>query len=144
MKREPAKLPAEVVLLLAPFFPGFDLSRLRVYEGIPRYVIGDPVGYADRDRIYLAPGAYRIDTIEGLALIAHEVTHCRQYRQHGTWRFRFHYLAAYFKNRLCGLNHHHAYRRIPFEIEARDVEAEVYRALQELQSSRPSIWFKTE
>ncbi len=134
MKREPAKLPEEVVQLLAPFFSGFDLSRVRVYEGIPRYVIGDPVGYADRNNVYLAPGAYRVDTIEGLTLIAHEVAHCRQYHQHGTWRFRARYLAAYFKNRLRGMNHLKAYRHIPFEIEAREIEAEVHRVLKYLQS----------
>jgi hypothetical protein len=127
-------LPEEVVRLLAPFFPGFDLSRVRIHEGIPRYVIGHPVGYADRDNIYLAPGSYRVDTIEGLVLIAHEVAHCLQYQRHGVWRFRARYLAAYFRNRLRGMDHLKAYRRVPFEVEARQVEAEVYRALQELQS----------
>lgn len=135
MKREPAKLPEEVVQLLAPFFPGFDLSRVRIHEGVPRYVVGDPVGYADRNNVYLAPGCYRVDTIEGLALIAHEVAHCRQYHQHGAWRFRARYLANYFKNRLRGMKHLKAYRQIPFEIEAREVEAKVYRALKKLQSN---------
>ncbi len=134
MKRKPARLPEEVVQLLAPFFPGFDLSRIRIHEGIPRYVVGNPVGYADRNNIYFAPGLYRVDTIEGLVLIAHEVAHCLQYHRHGVWRFRARYLAAYFKNRLRGMDHLKAYRRIPFEIEARDIEAEVYRALKELQS----------
>ena len=45
MKRKPVRLPEEVVQLLAPFFPGFDLSRIRVHEGVPRYVIGDPVAW---------------------------------------------------------------------------------------------------
>jgi len=134
MKRKPARLPKEVVRLLASFFPGFDLSRIRIHEGIPRYVIGDPVGYADRNNIYFAPGAYRIDTIEGLTLIAHEVAHCLQYHRHGVWRFRARYVAAYFKNRLRGMDHLKAYRGVPFEIEAREIEAEVYRALKELQS----------
>jgi hypothetical protein len=132
MKRKAEALPEEVVRLLAPFFPTFDLSRVRIREGIPRYVIGDPVGYADRNTIYFAPGAYCVDTIEGLALIAHEITHCRQYHQHGTWHFRARYLAAYFKNRLCGMNHLKAYRNIPFEIEAREIEVAVYRALKNL------------
>src|SRR5262249_274316 len=90
--------------------------------------------YADRYRIYFAPGAYRVDTIEGLSLIAHEVAHCLQYHTHGAWRFRARYLAAYFKNRLRGMNHLRAYRSIPFEIEAREVEEQVYRALKTLQS----------
>ena len=134
MKRDVVILPEEVVALLTPFFPGFDLSRIRVCEGIPRYLLGDPVGYADRYRIYFAPGAYRVDTIEGLSLIAHEVAHCLQYHRHGAWRFRARYLAAYFKNRMSGMNHLRAYRSIPFEIEAREVEEQVYRALKTLQS----------
>jgi hypothetical protein len=134
MKRDVGCLPEEVVALLAPFFPELDLSRVRVREGIPRYVVGDPVGYADRYRIYFAPGAYRVDTIEGLALIAHEVAHCLQYQRHGAWRFRVRYIAAYFKNRMRGMNHLKAYRSIPFEIEAREVEAQVYRALKTLQA----------
>jgi hypothetical protein len=134
MKREVERLPEEVVALLTPFFPGLDLNRIRVCEGIPRYVAGHPVGYADRYRIYFAPGAYRVDTIEGLSLIAHEVAHCLQYQRHGAWRFRARYLAAYFKNRMCGMNHLRAYRGIPFEVEAREAEEHVYRALKTLQS----------
>ena len=87
MKPENERLPEEVVALLTPFFPELDLSRIRVCEGIPRYVVGDPVGYADRYRIYFAPGVYRVDTIEGLALIAHEVAHCLQYQRHGAVAF---------------------------------------------------------
>lgn len=134
MRRVGESLPEEVVALFAPFFPGLDLSRVRVHEGIPRYVVANPIGYADRCNIYFAPGAYRVDTIGGLALIAHEIAHCQQYQRHGTWRFRARYLAAYFKNRWRGMDHLKAYRNIPFEIEARDIEAEVYRALERLQS----------
>jgi uncharacterized protein DUF4157 len=137
MKPENKPLPDEVVALLTPFFPELDLSRIRVCEGIPRYVRGgpaSPLGYADRYKIYFAPGVYSIDTIEGLALIAHEVAHCLQYQRHGAWRFRARYLAAYFKNRLRGMSHLRAYRSIPFEIEARAAEEQVYRALKTLQS----------
>ena len=127
-------LPPEALQLLAPFFPGFDLSRVRIYEGIPRYVIANPVGYADRNRIYLAPGFYRVDTAEGLALVAHEIAHCRQYQQHGAWRFRAKYLAAYFNNRRSGMSHDRAYLEIPFEVEARKIERKVRAALSRLQS----------
>ncbi len=135
MKRATVKLPEEVAQLLAPFFPDYDLSLVCVHEGIPRYVVGNPVGYADRHNVYFAPGSYRVDTIQGLALIAHEVAHCRQYHQHGVWRFRARYLAAYFNNRWRGMDHLQAYRNIPFEIEAREVEAQVYWALKDLQSN---------
>lgn len=138
MKWEGEPLPLEVQQLLAPFFPGFDLSRVRVSEPIPRYVrlfsTNEPLGYTDRNRIYFAPGAYRIDCAEGLALIAHEVAHCWQYQELGTWRFRAKYLLAYFRNRLRGMNAESAYAQIPFEIEARAVEGRVLLALMHLQS----------
>ena len=138
MKRPSEPLPLEVQQLLAPFFPGFDLSRVRIFEGIPRYVIGinkgGPIGYADHNKIYLAPGYYRVETAEGLALIAHEITHCRQYKQHGAWRFRAKYLAAYLNNRRHGLPHNQAYWEVPFEIEAREVERNVCAAMLRLQS----------
>jgi hypothetical protein len=140
MKQDIESLPEDVVALLTPFFPELDLSRIRICEGIPRYVRGgpggpaSPIGYANRYRIYFAPGVYRVDTIEGLALIAHEVAHCLQYQRHGAWRFRARYITAYFKNRLRGMSHLRAYRSIPFEIEAREFEDQVYRALKTLQS----------
>lgn len=137
-RRQGEPLPVEIQQLLAPFFPGFDLSRIRIYENIPRYVTiasaTEPIGYTDRNRIYFAPGAYRIDSAEGLALIAHEVEHCRQYHEHGTWRFRFKYLLAYFQNRRRGMSDKVAYAQIPFEIEARQVERKVLSTLLHLQS----------
>ncbi|MGE0127752.1 MAG: DUF4157 domain-containing protein [Blastocatellales bacterium] len=136
MRRAFESLPEEVVQLLSPFFPGFDLSRVRIYEGIPRYVVANPIGYTDRCNIYFAPGAYRVDTSGGLALIAHEIAHCQQYQRHGTWGFRARYLTAYFKNRMRGMDHLKAYRNIPFEIEAREIEAEVHRALKKLSWER--------
>jgi hypothetical protein len=135
MRSEPEALPDEVIQLLAPFFPGYDLARVRTIEGIPFYVFGNPVGYADRDRIYFEAGAYRLDTPEGLALLAHEVTHCRQYHRHGTWRFRARYLWSYFHGRLSGMTGKEAYLNIPYEIEAREVEARVYLAMKRLQEN---------
>jgi hypothetical protein len=114
---------------LAAFFPDLNLSRIRVREGIPWYVRGDPLAYADRNRLYFRPGAYRPDAIEGMALIGHELMHSRQYRELGTWRFRMRYLASYFRNRLRGMSAREAYLEIPFEIEARAVEEQIRRAL---------------
>lgn len=138
MKRQGEPLPLEVQQLLAPFFPGFDLSRVRIFAGIPRYVsiaaAAEPIGYTNGWRIYLAPGFYRIDTVEGLTLIAHEVEHCRQYEQFGTWQFRFRYLLAYFQNRWRGMDAKVAYTQIPFEIEARAVERNALSLLLRLQA----------
>lgn len=135
MKSPGEPLPEEVCLMLAPFFPGFDLSRLRVYEGIPRYVIGHPLGYVNRHKIFFAPGAYRLDTPEGLALLAHEVEHCRQYRQFGKWRFRWRYLRAFCRNRWRGMAWEAAYWNVPFEIQARRVENRVLAAVRRWQTN---------
>src|ERR1044071_6205177 len=99
MRRAWFALPPEAVQVLQPFFPGYDVRRVRVREGIPRYVIGDPLGYADRDNVYLQKGAYQPETIAGLALLAHEIAHCQQYDRYGTWNFRARYLGEYFKYR---------------------------------------------
>jgi hypothetical protein len=134
MRRAAITLPPEAIQALQPFFPGFDLRRICVCEGIPRYVSlsgGEPIGYADRNTIYLQRGAYQPDTVAGLALLAHEITHCLQYAEHGTWRFRARYLAAYINNRRRGMPHAAAYWHIPFEVQARAVEDFVFAALQE-------------
>src|SRR5262245_38711092 len=130
MKNKPIQLPVETKKLLGSFFPGFDLDRICIYQHIPWYVRGKPQGYADRYNIYLISGAYSVDSIEGLALLAHESAHCLQYRKHGTWGFRARYLASYFKNRLRGMSRREAYLNIPFEIEAREIEARVHLALR--------------
>ena len=136
MKRIANPLPPEAVHVLQPFFPGFDLTVIRVCEGIPRYVIGEPLGYADRNMIYLVRGAYQPETLEGLALLAHEITHCRQYHELGIWRFRYRYLSAYTRNRWRGMNHETAYWHVPFEIEARYIESRALDALRERQEFR--------
>ncbi|MBS1791002.1 MAG: DUF4157 domain-containing protein [Acidobacteria bacterium] len=138
MKRKGESLPLEVQQLFAPFFPDLDLYRIRIFEGIPRYVTvaaaTEPIGFTDEWKIYFAPGYYRIDTAEGLALIAHEITHCRQYRQFGKWGFRTKYLSAYLQNRRNGMTDKTAYEQIPFEIEARDIERQVLSAMLLLQA----------
>lgn len=131
MKRVAHPLPPEAVRLLQPFFPGFDLRRIRVREGIPRYVIGDPLGYAERDTIYLQRGAYQPETLHGLALLAHEIAHCQQYDRCGAWRLRARYLGEYFRYRWRGLSHPTAYWKISFEVEARAVEDPVAEALRD-------------
>jgi len=55
---------------------------------------------------------------ESKTLLAHELVHVRQYREHGVVRFWRKYLAAYFAGRAKGYPHWSAYRRIPFEVEA--------------------------
>jgi Domain of unknown function (DUF4157) len=52
-------------------------------------------------------------------LIAHELVHVQQWREHGAVLFLARYLAAYLRGRLRGEPHWTAYASIPFEAEAR-------------------------
>ncbi|MDD9371980.1 MAG: DUF4157 domain-containing protein [Acidimicrobiales bacterium] len=51
-------------------------------------------------------------------LLRHELEHVRQWREQGVFGFLHRYLGAYLRQRLRGLSHWAAYRRIPHEIEA--------------------------
>lgn len=51
-------------------------------------------------------------------LLAHELEHVRQWRQHGAVGFLVRYLGAYLRWRGRGYPHAAAYRRIPAEIDA--------------------------
>lgn len=130
MRRSLGHLSEAARRALEPYFPDLDLSRVRIYEGIPWYVRGAPLAYTDRNRIFIQPGSYAPDDAAGLALIGHELVHSEQYRREGKWRFRARYLASYFRNRLSGMPARLAYLRIPYEVEARAVEEEILRNLR--------------
>lgn len=51
-------------------------------------------------------------------LLRHELEHVRQWREQGVLGFLRRYLGAYLRQRMRGLPHWAAYRRIPHEIEA--------------------------
>ncbi|MCZ7526972.1 MAG: DUF4157 domain-containing protein [Acidimicrobiia bacterium] len=54
-------------------------------------------------------------------LLAHELVHVRQWREHGAARFLIGYVGAYLRSRVRGLGHREAYLAIPSEVEARRV-----------------------
>lgn len=62
-----------------------------------------------------------------LSLLAHELAHVAQYLRDGTAPFLARYVTAYARNRLRGLCDQDAYLAIPYEVEARAVEAEARR-----------------
>jgi uncharacterized protein DUF4157 len=53
-------------------------------------------------------------------LLAHELTHVRQYGRYGMAAFLGRYVGEYLANRLGGASHRDAYRGISFEREAED------------------------
>jgi hypothetical protein len=123
-------LPEHVVQILEPYFHSYDLRAIRVHEGIPRYVLGKPRGYASKTRIYLEPGTYDFGTASGIALIGHEALHCRQYSQFGTLRFRWKYLGEYLSMRWRRQGHEEAYWNISFEREAVALQRRIFEDLR--------------
>jgi hypothetical protein len=128
-KSKAESLPDHVKELLAPYFPDFDLDQIRVYEGIPFYVTMDASAYTDGNNIFFKPGAYDPDSVEGIALIGHEVTHSVQFHRHGKWRFRARYLTNWGRQFKAHRNLNHAYFYNEFEMEARAMEDRIYSDL---------------
>lgn len=120
-------MPPQLRARLARYFPHLDLDGVRLHEGVPRYVRGRPRGYVDRHRVYLAAGWQDDADAELLALLAHELVHVAQYRELGSWRFRWAYLREYLAGRFGNLGHDAAYRNISFERAARQMEERVRR-----------------
>jgi hypothetical protein len=54
-------------------------------------------------------------------LVKHELVHVRQWQELGPIRFPIRYISEYLKLRSTGLGHQHAYERISFEHEARQL-----------------------
>jgi hypothetical protein len=128
-KSKAESLPDHVKEILAPYFPDFDLAQIRVYEGIPFYVTMDASAYTDGNNIFFKPGAYDPDSVEGIALIGHEVTHSVQFQRHGKWRFRARYLRNWGRQFREYRNLNHAYYYNEFELEARAMEDRIYSDL---------------
>lgn len=74
--------------------------------------------------IFTKPQYYDPCSIQGLALLAHELKHVEQYRREGLLRFLRRYLSHWLK---VGYN----LDRHPYEREATEFEARVQAQLQE-------------
>jgi hypothetical protein len=126
-------LPPAARQALAPHFPDFNLEQIRIHLTIPLHVklfaVINPAAYTAGNHIHFAPGAYDAASIAGLALIAHEITHCLQYKKYGKVQFQLLYLMHYLANKKRGMSDAQAYEEIPFEIEARAKEREVFERL---------------
>ncbi|HYP28903.1 MAG TPA: DUF4157 domain-containing protein [Blastocatellia bacterium] len=122
-------LPESTIKLLAPYFPSLNLREIRVREGIPWYVLMDASAYADRNYIYFAPGAYDPYSVEGIAIIGHEITHSAQYKAIGTLKFRVLYLWEWVRGLYTHLSIRRAYARNPFEVAAARMQSRIYEDL---------------
>jgi hypothetical protein len=122
-------LPDYIKKMLAPYFPEIDLGDIRVRERVPWYVPVQATAYANRNRIYFASGCYDPDSPEGIALIAHELSHCAQYKNYGAWRFRVLYIISWLRELWRHGSFDKAYSQNRFEVAARAVEERVFADL---------------
>lgn len=129
-------LPRHLRDLLAPYFHGYDLSAIRIHEHLPWYVKRfSPINlwaYTSGNKIFFAEDCYDPHSNEGIALIAHEITHCCQYKQYGNFRFRIAYLKCFFAGKRAGMSDQQAYANIAFEIEAYEKGVKVFEDLARL------------
>lgn len=104
--------------LLQRYFRGFDLSQIEVHDGLPPWVRDGVGAITLGNDIYFAPGTYDPGSVEGIALIGHEITHSVQRAMQGRWEFYRDYLGDYVEERLNGVPDWQAYRSIDAEQEA--------------------------
>jgi hypothetical protein len=102
--------PVELTRFVA--VPAADRSRVRIVL-VPRLTPG--VDAMTLGRYVFVKRGHERDR----GLIAHELVHVRQWREHGVVGFLARYLGSYVVGRSRGLDHSDAYASIPFEIEAR-------------------------
>ncbi len=101
-------LPEDVVDLLSRYLPDRDLERMRVTTGRPLAFVPLILGAGATTfgrHVLFAPGSYNPGTARGLALIAHEAMHVRQFREAGTLRFLLRYLRYRVSTRSRGMRH---------------------------------------
>ena len=123
------RLPRNVKRRLVDYFPELDLDEIQIKAGIPWYVPMKVDAYTNCNRIYFARGKYRPKSLAGIALIAHELAHCAQYKVHGAWRFRIMYALSWLAGLLRHASFNEAYLQNRFEAEARVIEDMVYNDL---------------
>jgi len=75
-------------------------------------------------RVFFRRGRYRVDSARGLALIAHEAIHTRQYRELGGVRFMWRYWMGLVQVRFDHDSH-------PMETRLVELQREVRRSLIE-------------
>jgi hypothetical protein len=125
------KLSDCVKNLLAPYFPGHDLSGITLTKGIPFFVPLKADGFTFGQTIHINKDLWNSDlqkTIDGIVLIGHEVTHTKQFKDLGFANLGFvdKYLGSYVNNlqsfKHFSLNplseHEQAYANISLEKEA--------------------------
>jgi len=128
------RISPETKKLLSPFFPTINLDKIRLYSGGLRLghlilLLNRATAITFGKKIFFARGMLDESTPTGITLIAHELTHVRQYQETGYLRFLYRYLRDYIQSRIEGKNHHSAYLNVSFEQEAFGYEREISEKL---------------
>jgi hypothetical protein len=117
------EIPPPLAERLLPEFEN-EVRRARLHAGpfarVLTWVAGSSAIVYGR-RIILAASAATTcgaDAPAAADLLAHELTHVRQYRRYGMAAFLGRYVGEYLRSRLAGASHRDAYRGISFELEA--------------------------
>jgi hypothetical protein len=117
------RIPQEIAERLRPGFEN-EVRLSRLYVGPLARVLTSVAGanaIVFGRRIFLARSAGDVIVTDARAtaeLLAHELTHVRQYRRLGMAAFLGRYVGEYLASRLAGASHADAYRGISFEQEA--------------------------
>ncbi len=130
--------------MLAPFFPTLNLDKIRLYSrglrlGYLILLLNRANAITFGKRIYFTRGmldglAHR--GLAGITLIAHELTHVRQYQEIGSIKFLYLYLRDYLRSRINGKDHYSAYLNVVFEQEAYACEREILEKLKILMGDK--------
>jgi len=144
------KLPSHAQDDLGMYFPELDLNRVEIHIGLPWYVPDTKTAFTRSLDIYIKEGKYDPCSIKGLALIAHELVHVRQQGE-GFWsraRFDNRYMTDFKKiwsskkpewdskarkilyERRYTMRE--AYRRIPAEVDAYNIQHIIEDDLREM------------
>jgi hypothetical protein len=66
---------------LAPYIPKIDLDNADLHDGQVSFWLGKRfAGVTINNNIYFRPGVYDSSTVNGLAILGHELVHVGQYR----------------------------------------------------------------
>ena len=143
-----SSLPTCVQQILKPYFTNLDLSKITVYNYIPTIIQKTakvtPAAVTVDEDIYFAKqgtGGYDPNTIDGIKLIAHELTHTQQYKNYKTvLGYGWDYWDAFDKNKEKGMSDSDAYQNISFEVDARNnADRIIQTVIQVYDNNQPCL-----
>ncbi len=150
-QKDPFRLSKCLQWLLAPYFRGIgefrglDLNEIDIYEELPesitQFAVIDVAAITLANSIYFAPRQYSAN-LDGIELVAHELTHVKQWRLNGHIGFASAYLSEYRKNRKAGMSERDAYANISFEKQAAEYAASIKEAIRKQYGENPCEKYK--